>query len=154
MVEADQLSTTSGVCMLDRVLELSHVAREVVTAEDVHRVRSDALDVSRARLLVERADEVIDEERDVFRALAQRWDVDRKCVERVEELAVEGVPVDHSLDVARRRRDDARIAKLRREPLDERTLGACVEPVDLVEKERSALAARLLVPTPRASWDA
>ncbi len=55
------------------------------------------------------AEEVLDEERDVARALAQRRQADRHDVEAVEEVFAERAGGDELLEVAVGRRDEAHV---------------------------------------------
>ena len=83
---------------LHQVLELAHVARPVVAAQDLERGVGDRLDLG-AALLVQHLEEVHHEQRDVLAPLAQRRHLDRDHVEPVEEVLAEAPVAD------RRRRD-------------------------------------------------
>ena len=81
---------------LDDTFQLPHVAGPVVFLEDIHDLFGHGLDLL-AHLLVEGADKVLDEQRDVFHALPQGGDRDREHVEPVEQVFPEPAALLKSL---------------------------------------------------------
>src|SRR5207237_3502278 len=74
------------------MLELADIARPAVVHQSRHRVRRYVLHI----LLDARGrptDEVVDERRDVFAAIAQRRNSDNECAEPEIEILAEGASV-------------------------------------------------------------
>src|SRR5262249_12673281 len=88
----------------DEVAQLADVARPSPSLHDLERLVRDHLDAP-AHPLGESIHEVAHERRDVFRALAQRWHVDREDVQPIVEVVAEAVLVDHPEESAVGRRD-------------------------------------------------
>ena len=74
--------------LLDRVLELAHVAGPVIGHDPAERGVADGAD-ARVGLRAELGDEVRAQERDVLAALAQRRQLDRQHVEPEEQILAE-----------------------------------------------------------------
>src|SRR6185436_18154294 len=100
--------------------------------------------------LVELAEEVLHEERDVARPLAERREPDGHDVEAVKEVLAEGAARDELLEVAVRRRHEAHVDADRldaADPLELALLKSAQELhlhldgdlADLVEEERPAV---------------
>ncbi len=102
---------------LDEVPQLAHVAREVEPRQRVHRLRRDQ---RRHRPLPARvAQEMLDQERDVVGALAQRRHGHRHHRQPVEQVQPEAAAVHLGAQIAVRRRHHAHV---------DRDLGAAAEP--------------------------
>src|SRR5215467_4166325 len=80
---------------LDHVLELTNIAGPTVVLEDRERLRADALH-GFPELGRDFPDEMRGQERDVFPALAERWQLDGNDVEPIEEVLAQD-PVGHRL---------------------------------------------------------
>ena len=143
---------------LDDVAELANVAGPAVRAERGHRVGRDEL-VDRAVVAL-LAEEVLDQERDVLGALAERRHREHHDRDAVVEVEAEAPVVDLGAQIAVRRGDEAHVdrdlvpsadaaepAPLER--AEQRGLERWRELADLVEEERAAVRAleRALVPT-------
>src|SRR5499426_4241951 len=70
---------------LQHVLQLADVARPVVALEHRHGLRGHSADVL-PQFLAELLQEMGDEERDVFPALAEGWELDGNHVQSIEEV--------------------------------------------------------------------
>ncbi len=134
---------------LDRVLELAHVARPRVLVEQPSRLGVDAADV-RAQARVVAREEVIDEERHVFAALAERGIMNGEDVDAIEEVLAKAPGLGLGREIAVRRGDDADVdldvARLAEPPdrlLLEHAQELHLQPerqlADLVEEERAAV---------------
>src|SRR5262249_9856082 len=88
----------------DEVGQLADIARPSPSLHGLERFVRDHLDAP-PHPLGESIHEVAHELRDVFRALAQRWQVDREDVQPIVEVVAEAVLVDHSEEIAVGRRD-------------------------------------------------
>jgi hypothetical protein len=133
---------------LDDVLELSHVARPCIGLEQRERAWVDPAD-HLAGLLGIAIDEVLRQQADIRRPLAQRRHADRKHVDAVVEVAAERPRGNRRLEVAVGRGDDAHVGANRgrsADPLElallqhaqEGHLGLERQLSDLVEEERPA----------------
>src|SRR3984885_4896531 len=136
-------------CSLDDILELANVPRPRVRREDVERVGLGADDVL-LEPLVELAEEMLHEERDVDGPLAQRGQANRHDVQPVVEVFAKCARRDQLLQVAVRRGDETNIDSNRLDATNalEFALLQCAEKLhlhldgdlsDLVEKERAAI---------------
>src|SRR5437870_7104605 len=149
IVELDDGRLGQDHAALDDVLALTHVARPPVGVQGGQRLGRKPLD-SLVEPSVVAPDEMIDEQRDVLDALAQRRHHDRHYVEPVVEIFAEGAAADGLLEVRVRRGDEAHVDLDRpgaADPLDlalleyPQELGLELGPqgADLVEEERAAL---------------
>src|SRR2546427_6537881 len=93
---------------LDQILELANVPRPAVSRQRLHRLRRNRLDgpVHPARVVL---DEMSHEQRDVFRPVAQRRQVDRENVEAIKQVRPKLLLVDERGEVAIRRCDQSRV---------------------------------------------
>src|SRR5437016_13845032 len=89
---------------LDHVLELADVSRPLVGTEMLHRLRRHGTDLL-PEVPGEAREEEHDQSRDVGATLAQRWDLDRKHVQPVEETRTEAPRPHRFLEIAIRRGD-------------------------------------------------
>ena len=147
---------------LDGVLELAHVAGPRRVHEHRHRLRRDAVDAL-ARAARVPPDEVLDEQRDVLAALAQRRHRDRDDVQPVEQILLELAFADQLPQVAVGRGDDAHVDLDRAlgsqrlelallQHAQQLGLHGRRDDADLVEEDRAAVGERepaLLVRRPR-----
>src|SRR5262249_661221 len=92
------VARAEGVGSLEQVLQLAHVAREVVRGQGGGRIGGDALHVA-PESLVEPPDEVRDQRRNVVLALAERRHHDAHYVEPVEEVLAEAAALYYGLEV-------------------------------------------------------
>src|SRR3569623_1103245 len=93
---------------LDDIAQLAHVARPLVLLEPLEHGIIDRL-VTEAVLVAALAHEALDEQRDVIRALLEIGRADRHDVQAEVEVLAERPFLDHLLEVAVRRGDDAAI---------------------------------------------
>jgi hypothetical protein len=93
-------------CPANEVLDLSGVAGQAVLRERRNEVVADCPRASAAQMPILR-NEMPDEDADVARTITQRWDVDRKDIEPVEQIGAEAPLSHHLLEIAIRRGDDA-----------------------------------------------
>src|SRR5713226_486838 len=144
---------------LDHVPELADVARPVVGEEIGERLHRDGLRAL-AVLGREPRDEVIDQQRDVFLPLPERWHLDRDHVEPVEEVLAEAAPRDQLVEVVVGRGDhpDVDLDRVLAAHALERLLFQRAQHLglrlqahvsDLVEKERAAVGRLELSLAPR-----
>src|SRR5690606_20440412 len=103
---AELLSVAEEDGALHHVLELADVARPAVGREQIDGVLLDARDAL-LQPRVELPEEVLDEERDVPGALAERGQADGHDVEAVEEVLAERALSDELLEIAVGRGDEA-----------------------------------------------
>src|ERR1700733_6447714 len=92
----------------DYVLQLPDVSRPRVSNERVHGFRRNRVDLpghSKRKMLRE----VPHQERDIFRTLAQRGNMDGKDVQPIKEIGTELLLVDHRLKIAIGRGDQASV---------------------------------------------
>ena len=90
------------------VLQLPHVARPGVAHQHLLRLGLDAFD-RLAVLLGRLLEEVVDQQRDVLAALAQRRDVDRHALDAEVQVLAELLVGDHLVEVAVGRADQAHV---------------------------------------------
>ena len=109
MAELEAIPVAQDEGVLDDVLELAHVAGEVVRHQEAEDLGVNAGDVLPLEA-VEPGDEVLDEQRDVLAPLAQRRDLDLHDVDAVVEVVPEGA----LLDAAARGRGGWRRSRARR----------------------------------------
>src|SRR5436305_4005747 len=113
MLDVDLVARRDQRRALDHVLELANVSRPAVLLElRARRLREAQRTVRRAARLGEKAAR---ERRDLRRALAQRWDLDRHAVEPVVQVLAKPSGRDLGEQIAIRRRDEADIDRARRE---------------------------------------
>src|SRR5262249_7260041 len=89
----------------DLVLELPHVARPRERAEALHGGLRHRGGTSLPML----CHQAPHEERDIARALTERWDAQRDDVEAVVEVLAKAMGRDHLREIAMRRDDDAHV---------------------------------------------
>src|SRR5262245_10075434 len=92
----------------DEVGQLADVARPSPSLHGLERLVRDHLDAP-PHPLGESIHEVAHELRDVFRALAQRWQVEREDVQPIVAVVAEAVVVDYSEEIAVARRDHTNV---------------------------------------------
>jgi hypothetical protein len=150
ILHVEGLTPAEDDALLDTVLELAHVSRPLVADEEIQRARREPphrAAVARREL----RQEMIGEERDVLRPLAQGRDRDVDHGDPVVEIGAEG-PASHRLpEVAVRGRDEADVHPpeaavadpaevLELEHAQELRLKRQAELADLVDEERAGVA--------------
>src|SRR5262245_36898018 len=135
-LQLDHRATRQRDRALDRILELADVARETVGEQPLERLGGDPLDLL-AELARVPLEEVVDEQREVVLALAQRRQRDLDHVEPVVEVFAEARRRDFLLEASVGRRDDAHVGPLvlRASDPPERLLLDHAQQLDL-ERER------------------
>src|SRR5579863_8909243 len=93
---------------LDYVLEFANVPRPIVGDEQLQRFRGNAAQIL-AQLRRDALNEVLGEQRDVFAALAQRWQANLNHVEAIEQIFAESSLLNFFGQIFVGGRDDAHI---------------------------------------------
>src|SRR6266566_2910658 len=93
---------------LDHVLELAHVARPVVGREPLQGLLLDIAD-GLPRLLCEAVDQVLDQDRNVVGAFAQRRQADGEDVQPIEQILPEPAALHRGLEIAVARREHTHV---------------------------------------------
>src|SRR5581483_11077732 len=150
-LELELVARRSDDRALEDVRELAHVAGPATLEERGEDERRDARRAA-AEAGGDRRHEVRHEHGHVLGALAEGRDLDREDVESVEEVGAEAALLDHALERAVRRGDDAHVdgdfalatdalelALL--EDAEELDLRGARQLADLVEQERAAVGA-------------
>ena len=80
-LDLDPLAEDKG--MFDDILEFPHISWVIVIEESPHHSLGDRPDLL-PRLLVQLSDEMLDQEREVFLPLPERWDLELHNVQTIE----------------------------------------------------------------------
>ena len=93
---------------LNEILQLTNVPRPEIGDEGRHRFRRDVCDFLTHPAGIN-LDKMFDQRRDVFPALPQRWQRDRKHIETVVEVTAKFVPLHHLNQIPVCRRDEPNV---------------------------------------------
>ncbi len=107
-LDADARAGAQHHGALDDVLELADVARPVVFREQIERVRRE-LETALLVLVAVLFQEMVDQQRDVILAVAQRRQLNRDDVQAIEEILAEFPFLHHLPQVDVGRGDDAHV---------------------------------------------